>query len=96
MATELDPIKFSGFRPLHSTETTFVKTINDLLLASDQGCISLLILLYLRATFDTVDHDTYHDRLQNYTYIQTQALRWFRSVIFNPSPGDWSMPNSDD
>ncbi len=49
------------------------------LLASDQGCISLLVLLYLSSAFDTIDHDTLIDRLQNYTVIQGQALRWFRS-----------------
>ncbi len=62
----------SGFRPHHSTETALVK---DLLLASDQGCISLLVLLDLSAAFDTIDHDILIDRLQNYTGIQGQALR---------------------
>ncbi len=62
----------SGFRPRHSTETALVKITNDLLLASNQGCISLLVLLDLSAAFNTIDHGSI-DRLQNYTGIQGQA-----------------------
>ncbi len=74
-------IFFSDFRPRHSTETALVKITHDLLLASDQGCISLLVLLDLSPAFDTIDHDILIDRLQNYTGIQVQALIWFRSYL---------------
>ncbi len=70
-----------NFSPRHSTETALVKITNDLLLASDQGCISLLVLLDLSAAFDTIDHDILIDRLQNYMGIQGQALRWFRFYL---------------
>ncbi len=41
----------------------------------------MLVLLDLSAAFDIIDHDILIDRLQNYTGIQGQALRWFRSYL---------------
>ncbi len=74
----------SGFRPHHSTKTALVKITNDLLLATEQDCISLLVLLDLSTAFDTIDHDILIDWLQNYTGIQGQTLRWFRSYLPDP------------
>ena len=70
----------SAYRPGHSTETAILKVVNDLLLAMDEGKLSILVLLDLSAAFDTIDHDILLHRLHVFS-IQGTVLSWFRSYL---------------
>ncbi len=71
----------SGFRPSYSTETALIRVINDLLVSSYRGCISLLVLLDLSAAFDTIDHNILLNRLEISVGISGSALAWFKSYL---------------
>ncbi len=71
----------SEFRPSHSTESALIRVTNDLLLSSDRGCISLLVLLDFSAAFDTIDHNILLNRLENFVVIIGSALAWFKSYL---------------
>ena len=51
------------------------------MISSDNGCISLLILLDLSAAFDTIDHSILLHRLEHMIGIKDSALAWLRSYL---------------
>ena len=55
-ANGLYPIAQSAYRANHSTETALLKVKNGILLNMNKQHVTLLVLLYLSAAFDTVDH----------------------------------------
>ncbi len=58
-----------------------MKVTNDLLLAADSGCLSILILLDLSAAFDAVDHSLLLYCLESMFGITETALNLFKSYL---------------
>ena len=75
-----DPLQ-SAYIDKHSTETALIKVQNDILSALDAGSSTILLMLDLSATFDTIDHDILLSRLCNVYGITGNALDWFRSYV---------------
>ena len=69
----------SAYRSNHSTETVLLHTVNDSLLASDSGRVSLLTLLELSAAFDTI----FLTRLEYTFRIHSTSLACFKSYLYD-------------
>lgn len=73
----------SAYHSNHSTQTTLLQPVNDLLLASDSGNVWLFTLLDLFAAFDTTDHPIHLIHLE-YTFgIYSIAFAWFKSYLYD-------------
>ena len=46
----------SAYKAHHSTETALLRVYNDVMFNIDRGNDTLLVLLDLSVTFDTIDH----------------------------------------
>ena len=62
-------------------ETALLRVVNDLLQASDSGCVSILSLLDLSAAFDTTDHNILITRLRSTFGCSGMVLDWLVSNI---------------
>ena len=76
----LEPFQ-SAYRKCHSTKTALLHVVNDLLQASDSGCVSILSLLDLSAAFDTTDHNILITRLRSTFGCSGTVLEWFISYL---------------
>ena len=67
----------------HSTDTAVAIVHNDIDRATNDGDVSVLLLLDLTAAFDTVDHSVLNDVMQHRFGVRDTALNWFQSYITN-------------
>ena len=82
---DLDEKFQSAYKNYHSTETAIVRVHNDILCALDKGKSVILLLLDLKAAFDTVNHSTLLARLSTRCGIGRKALAWFKSYLSSRS-----------
>ena len=71
----------SAYRMFHNTETALVRVCNDKLMAIDQHCEVVLVLLDLSPTFDTSDHDALLERFHKPYGLSGTDLCWFKSYL---------------
>ena len=78
---DLREINQSAYRKGHSCETAILKIMSDILLACDKNQCTLLVMLDLSATFDTVDHSILLKRLQTQQGFDGNILNWIQSYL---------------
>ena len=67
----------SAYRKDHITETAVLSVLGCLLVKTDEKLVSLIVLLYLSAAFDTRDHSILLKRLEVTFGVRDAALEYF-------------------
>ena len=65
----------SAYRKCHSTKTALFKVQNDILMNLDSQRVTLLVLLDLRSTFETVDHGVSLNHLRTSFGVRGSTLQ---------------------
>ena len=71
----------SAYRPKHSTETTLIKVLDDVLTSSDDNKVVFLSLLDLSSAFNIGNHVTQLERLRRSFGISSSAPEWIQSYL---------------
>ena len=72
-----------GYKKNHSTENLLLQIVDETLVGFDKKVGTVLILIDMYATFDTVDLKNLLCILENKIGLQGTALQWFRSFLMN-------------
>ena len=80
----LIPCCQSGFRPLHSTETTLHDLTNTCYQAMERGEMTGTVFIELSKAFDSVNHDVILDKLEK-SDMSTSVVNWFKSYLYERS-----------
>ena len=65
----------------HSTETSLLKTVNDLFLSLNEDSMSMLALLEFSSAFDTIDHSILERTLHTDSRLTDTFLQWYTSYL---------------
>jgi len=71
-----------AYKEQHSVESALLRVYCDIMEQLDNKKCILLVLLYLSAAFDSIDHNVLLDRLPSSDVLYREALKWFSSYLF--------------
>ena len=77
------PAAICGQAPTQYGKKLYFKVKNDILMSVNQQHATLLVLVDLRAAFDTIHQDKLIQRLESDCGITGNALAWFRSYLLD-------------